>query len=152
MSAATEPAVSTAEIVVAVPPDRAFEAFTSEINRWWKLDSMYWNDEARRKGLRFEPYVGGRFIEIYDENGEGFELGRVTAWDPGRKLAFTWSQSRWPDDAITDVEITFAAVDEGTRVRLVHTGFEQVPGGADLARGYGAGWSELLGWYAEASA
>jgi uncharacterized protein YndB with AHSA1/START domain len=102
--------------------------------------------------MRFEPYVGGRFVEVYDDDGEGFELGRVTAWEPGRKLGFTWTQSSWPEDAITDVEIAFEPVEEGTRLRLVHSGWEKVPRGADLARGYGAGWGELLGWYAEAVA
>ena len=34
MSAATEAVVSGAEVVVKVEPDRAFEAFTAEINNW----------------------------------------------------------------------------------------------------------------------
>ncbi len=34
--------------------------------------------------MRIEPRVGGRFIEVYDvETDEGFEVGRVTAWEPG---------------------------------------------------------------------
>jgi hypothetical protein len=34
--------------------------------------------------VRIEPRVGGRFIEVYDvETDEGFEVGRVTAWEPG---------------------------------------------------------------------
>src|SRR5439155_6112634 len=42
MSAATEAAVSGAEVVVAVDPARAFEAFTAEIDNWWKKDSPFW--------------------------------------------------------------------------------------------------------------
>src|SRR5439155_1386354 len=87
-------------------------------------------------GLRFEPHVGGRFIEVYDENGEGYEIGRITAWEPGKRLAYTWRQSDWPEDAVTDVQITFEPADGGTRVRMRQTGWERVPGGLD-ARGIG---------------
>ena len=112
MSAATQAAVSGAEVVVAADPARAFEAFTAEIDNWWKTDSPFWMDKDRRLGLRFEPYVGGRFIEVYDENGEGYEIGRITAWEPGERLAYTWRQSDWPEDAITNVEITRPLISE----------------------------------------
>ena len=149
MSAATATTVSGAEVVVAVDPDRAFEAFTGEIDNWWKKDSPFWMDKDRRLGLRFEPDVGGRFIEVYDQDGEGYEIGRITAWEPGQRLAYTWRQSDWPEDAITDVEITFQPVDGGTRVRMRQTGWERVPGGLEIAKGYSQGASTLLGWYAE---
>jgi len=149
MSAAVEPAVATAEVVVAVGPERAFEAFTNEINRWWKKDSPFWNDKNRRLGLRFEPHVGGRFIEVYDEDGEGFEIGRITAWEAGKRVAYTWRQADWPDDGITNVEVTFEPVDGGTRVRIEQTGFERLPGGLEIAQGYSMGASTLLEWYAE---
>jgi uncharacterized protein YndB with AHSA1/START domain len=152
MSAATEPLVATAEVVVAVDAERAFEAFTGEINNWWKLDSVFWNDKARRLGLRFEPHVGGRFIEVYDDEGEGFEIGRVTAWEPGKRLAYTWRQADWPEDGVTDVEVTFEPVEGGTCVRIEQTGFERLPGGFDISKGYSMGASTLLGWYAEALA
>jgi len=63
MSAATEATVSGAEVVVAVDPDRAFEAFTAEIDNWWKKDSPFWMDKDRRIWILFEPYVGGRYSE-----------------------------------------------------------------------------------------
>jgi uncharacterized protein YndB with AHSA1/START domain len=149
MSAATEALVSGAEVVVKVDPRRAFEAFTAEINNWWKKDSAFWMDRDRRLGLRFEPYVGGRFLEVYDENGEGYEIGHITAWEPGAKVAYTWRQSDWPEEAVTNVEVTFEPVDGGTRVRMRQSGWERVPGGAEIARGYSEGASTLLGWYAE---
>jgi uncharacterized protein YndB with AHSA1/START domain len=149
MTAATEPLVSGAEVVVAVGPERAFEAFTAEIDNWWKKDSPFWMDKDRRLGLRFEPRVGGRFIEVYDDDGEGYEIGRITSWEPGQRLAYTWRQSDWPEDAITDVEITFEPVEAGTRVRMRQTGWERVPGGAEIARGYSSGASTLLDWYGE---
>jgi uncharacterized protein YndB with AHSA1/START domain len=151
MSTATMPA-ARGRVTVAVPPERAFEAFTAEIGRWWKLDSPFWNDKERRLGIRFEPEVGGRFIEVYDEDGEGFEIGRVTAWEPGRRLAYTWRQADWPEDAVTDVEVTFEPVAEGTLVSVVHSGFERLPEATEVARNYGLGLDLLLGWYSEAAA
>jgi uncharacterized protein YndB with AHSA1/START domain len=149
MSAATEAVVSGAEVIVKVDPERAFEAFTAEINNWWKRDSPFWMDRNRRLGLRFEPHVGGRFLEVYDENGEGYEIGRITAWEPGSKVAYTWRQSDWPEDAITNVEVTFEAVEGGTRVRMRQTGWDRVPGGTEIAKGYSQGASTLLAWYSE---
>ena len=67
-----------------VDPAAAFRLYTAEINRWWKRDSWYWNDRGRARGLRIEPFAGGRFVEVYDEaSGEGFEIGRVRVWEPG---------------------------------------------------------------------
>ncbi len=75
-------------VEVSTSPEKAFEVYTAGINGWWKRGTYYWNDKERALGLRFEPFVGGRFIEVYDETtGEGFEIGRVTDWRPGRRLA-----------------------------------------------------------------
>ncbi len=94
--------------------------------------------------------ASGRFLEVYDiEAGTGFEVGRVTAWETGQRVAFTWTQVG-PEGASTDVEITFEAVDEGTLVRLEQTGFEHA--GAEVAgfrAGYESGWREVLGWFAD---
>jgi uncharacterized protein YndB with AHSA1/START domain len=149
MSATTTPAAH-GEVVVAASPQRAFAAFTGEINHWWRLDSPFWNDKERRLGIRFEPWVGGRFIEVYDDDGEGFEIGRVTVWEPGRRLGYTWRQADWPEDPVTHVEVTFEPVAGGTRVALTHSGFERLPDAAAVAGGYGHGLQLLLGWYAEA--
>jgi uncharacterized protein YndB with AHSA1/START domain len=56
-------------------------------------------------GLRFEPFVGGRFLEVYDEaTGEGFEIGRVTDWQPGRRLAYTWREHGWAPEEQCEVD------------------------------------------------
>ena len=146
------PLVARAEIVVAVDPEKAFEAWTAGINNWWKLDSPFWMDKERRLGLRFEPEVGGRFIEVYDEEtGEGYEIGRVTAWEPGHKLGYTWRQADWPEEAITDVTVTFEPVGNCTRVGVRHTGFEKLrEAGVGWASGYNQGLRMLLDWFAEA--
>ena len=101
--------------------------------------------------MRIEPGVGGRFLEVYDaETGTGFEAGRVTVWEPGRRLGLTWTQVGWPDGVATDIDVTFEPAGDGTRVRIEQTGFERVGAGADEFRaGYAAGWKDLLAWFAE---
>jgi hypothetical protein len=66
--------VVTATVEVAVNPATAFAIFTEEIGRWWRPGPINWNDSRRAVGVRFEPGVGGRWIEVHDEaTGEGFE-------------------------------------------------------------------------------
>jgi uncharacterized protein YndB with AHSA1/START domain len=139
-----------AEVTVEVPPERAFALFTEDIGLWWRRDTPYWNDRDRGVSVRIEPGVGGGFIEVYDlETGSGMEVGRVTAWEPGRRVALTWTQVGWPEGATTQLEISFEPAGTGTRVRLEHTGFERVPGASDFVAGYDAGWKEVLGWFVE---
>jgi uncharacterized protein YndB with AHSA1/START domain len=141
--------IATAEVVVDATPADAFAMFTDEIGLWWRTGTRYWNDAERGKTVRIEPHVGGRFVEVYDlDSGEGFEVGHVTAWQPGERLAFTWTQADWPDGTETSIEITFAPADAGTRVRLEHSGFEDVPGAERFAGRYSGGWNEVLGWFA----
>lgn len=140
-----------AEVAVDASPQEAFALFTDDIGLWWRRDTPYWNDRERGLSVRIEPGVGGRFIEVYDlETGSGMEVGRVTGWEPGRRLVLTWTQVGWPDGASTQLEITFESTSGGgTIVRLEHTGFERVAGAIDFIAGYGAGWKEVLGWFAE---
>jgi len=142
---------ATAEVVVDASPNDAFRAFTEEIGLWWRRATPYWNDAERGLTVQIEPGIGGRFLEVYDlDTGEGFEIGRVTAWEPGRRFAMTWTQVGWRDGVTTDIDVSFEPLDDGTRVTLEHTGFERVgPGGDEFRAGYSMGWKEVLGWFAE---
>jgi len=148
----TAPAVSQS-IEVRVDPTTAFDLYTDKINRWWKRDSWYWNDRDRARGLRIEPWVGGRFVEVYDEaNSEGFEIGRVRVWEPGRRVVYSWRQADWQPGEEMEIEVTFEPAATGTLVTINVRGWERVTGGAEVGRGYGEGAKELLAWYAEAAA
>lgn len=143
-------AAARAEVVVDAPPEEAFRIFTDEIGLWWRRDTPYWNDRERGLTIRLDPGVGGRFVEVYDlESGAGLEVGRVTAWEPGERLALTWTQVGWPEGVTTDLELSFEPAEGGTLVRLEQTGFERVPEADRYLPGYDAGWKEVLGWYAE---
>jgi uncharacterized protein YndB with AHSA1/START domain len=139
-----------AEVVVEASPDEAFAIFTDEIGLWWRRDTPYWNDRERGLTIRIEPRVGGRFLEVWDlESGTGFEVGRVTVWEPGVRLAFTWTQLGWPEDVSTDIDVSFEPAEDGTLVRIEQTGFERVPEADRYVAGYDAGWKQVLGWFAE---
>ncbi len=140
---------ATASVEVSCDPKAAFTAFTEEIGVWWRRGTYYWNDPERGVSLRFEPHVGGRLIEVYDAtSGEGFEIGRVTAWEPGERVAFTWRTADWVEDVTTDVDVRFVATSGGTRVTIEHSGWERLGAAAEgTSQGYSAGWQELLGFY-----
>jgi uncharacterized glyoxalase superfamily protein PhnB len=100
----------TSSIDVRVDPATAFTVFTEEWDQWWGNGPIDAWDSARCVGRCIEPGVGGRLLELY-QDGE-LELGRITVWEPGARLA--WSSS--VDDVVIDVH--FEAVDGGTRVRV----------------------------------
>jgi hypothetical protein len=76
---------------VPVDPSTAFRLYTAEINRWWRLDTPYWNDRERAIGLRMEPWVGGRFVEViggWERVTGGEEIGR--GYGSGSKELLAW--------------------------------------------------------------
>lgn len=99
----------TASVEVAVSPDVAFDVFTQEIDSWYRVDPDTLPDVTRTAAIRFEPHVGGRLIDVHDlATGEGREIGRVTMWERGRRLAFV-------DNDGTEVEVVFEPGGAGTR-------------------------------------
>jgi uncharacterized protein YndB with AHSA1/START domain len=132
---------------VGTDPERAFRVFTEAIGSWWHRGTIYWNDAERGRRLEFEPGVGGRLREIYDD-GE-YEIGRITHWEPGRRLTYTWREESWDTAEHTTVDVRFEPADSGTLVTVRHGGWAQITGRNAGARGYSAGWTELLGWFGE---
>jgi uncharacterized glyoxalase superfamily protein PhnB len=100
-------------VEVAVDADTAFMAFTEELDLWWVRGPINHHAAGRVVAMRCEPGVGGRLLEVYDDaTGDALELARVTAWEPGRRLAWTSSL----DDVRT--EVRFEPSDTGTLVRV----------------------------------
>jgi uncharacterized glyoxalase superfamily protein PhnB len=106
----------SAEVEVGVDPATAFTAFTDELDLWWVRGPINSYGAEKLVAMRCEPGVGGRLLEVYDrDSGEGLELARITAWEPGKHLA--WQSSL--DDVRIDVR--FEPIDGGTMVRLEAT-------------------------------
>jgi uncharacterized glyoxalase superfamily protein PhnB/uncharacterized protein YndB with AHSA1/START domain len=137
---ATAGAVS-ASVEVALPPGEAFRVFTAEVGSWYVVDRHTVPDPGRTVDIRFEPRVGGRFMDVHDTaSGEGREIGRITAWEPGRRLGFT-------DGRGTDTEVRFEPTGGGTAVTIEQRGLDRLPPDeAEHVRRFG--WHLLLGWFA----
>jgi uncharacterized protein YndB with AHSA1/START domain len=135
-------------IVVPWAPSAAFRRFTEGIGEWWPLQthSVSRSPDAT---AAVEGRVGGRLYETAPDGAEHL-WGTVTTWDPPRRLAFTWHPGR-DADTRQEVEITFRPEGDGTRVDLVHAGWERLgEKAAETREGYGPGWDFVLGLYAEA--
>jgi uncharacterized glyoxalase superfamily protein PhnB len=103
-------------VEVAADPLTAFTAFTEELDLWWVRGPINAYDSGRLVEMRCERGVGGRILEVYDaESGEGLELARITAWEPGKRIA--WESSL--DDVA--IEVRFEPTATGTTVRLEAT-------------------------------
>jgi Activator of Hsp90 ATPase homolog 1-like protein len=136
----TPPAYVRVTIHVDVDPDTAFAVFTEEIDAWYQRGPHNFADPARAVGIRFEPFVGGRLIEVHDrETGEGLTMARIDVWEPGKRLVFV-------DNRETEADVTFEASDGGTRVTLEHRGLERLaPHEAEQHARFG--WRLVFGWY-----
>jgi uncharacterized protein YndB with AHSA1/START domain len=113
-------------IRVPADPARAFEAFTQEIALWWQPNGLFAITPRGDGRLAFEPGVGGRLFSTLDD-GEEFEIGRISAWEPGKRLAFTWRQSSFSGDQRTEVEVRFEPVGTETRVSIEHRAWDTIP-------------------------
>ncbi len=142
----------TVSILVAVDPATAFDVFTEDIDAWWKRGPRFRFNPARGGVLRFEPGARGRLIEAYPE-GDVYEVGRVLAWEPARRLVFEFKGRAFEPGQSTEVEVRFAAEGERTRVTLEHRGWESLApdhparhglAGRALLDVMGVGWGDLL--------
>jgi uncharacterized protein YndB with AHSA1/START domain len=146
----------TSRVLVALrvraSPERAFDVFTREIGLWWQPDGLFAFTRGAPGTLAFEPGEGGRFTET-KADGRVFEIGRITAWEPGARLAFTWRQESFAEGQLTRVEVRFEPLGDETRVTVEHLGWDSVPQDhvarhhfpdAIFLRRHGEWWQTLL--------
>lgn len=144
----------TAEIFIAAPPARVFEAITdpTQTGKWWGQKGLYRVTKAEA-----EVRVGGewRSSGIGDDGKEFSVGGKYLEVDPPRLLVHTWNPSykqlpetvvRWelePEEVHGLHSRGPAKVGTGTRVRIRHSGFA---GNIEACKGHGDGWMRVLGW------
>ena len=133
-------------VTVSAPPEKAFHRFTAEMASWWPLAS-HSVGQRDSETIVMEGREGGRIVERI-RGGRECVWGTITAWEPPRRVAFTWHPGDDPARA-QDVEVRFTAEGTATRVELEHSGFERLGALARRAhRGYPLGWAYVLGRYA----
>jgi len=121
----------SSEVEVAVDAQTAFGAFTSEMDLWWVRGPINFFDAARAVAVTCEPGVGGRLLEVYDQAaGDALELGKITVWQPGERLA--WHSS--VDDVVIDVRFDPTAAGTMVRVRASIPAGGQDRGGTSWVR------------------
>jgi hypothetical protein len=132
---------------VAVDPADAFDVFTSEIDAWWRRGPRFrfGEEAARSEGtLRF---VDGRLVETF-ESGAVFDVGRVLAWEPGRRVAFEMRLRTFDAGEKTEVDVRFEAVAGGTRVVLENRGWDAIAPAHRSRRGLeGTAFTSMVGLF-----
>jgi uncharacterized glyoxalase superfamily protein PhnB len=135
----SEARIVSSEVVVAVDASTAFTAFTEEMDLWWVRGPInFWSDAGRVVEVRCEGGVGGRILEVLDDqqSGDVFVRARITVWEPGVRVG--WESDL--DDVRTEVRFSGAA--RGTLVTVEH----RIP--ADGADRGGTAWSRVVpNWF-----
>jgi len=143
-----------AEIFIAAPPERVFQAITdpSQMPKWWGQSDMY-----RITEYKAELRPGGKWSSVgVGKDGSSFRVdGEYLELDPPRLLVYTWIPSfagqlktvvRWE---LTPREVHGLQprgpqkIGNGTVVKIVHRGFAGHP---EACQGHQQGWIRVLAW------
>ena len=140
---------------VKAPADRAFKAFVGQVGAWWRPNPLFAFTPRDPGVMAFEPGEGGRLISTL-ANGKVFEIGRIRAWEPPRRLVFGWRQASFTPDQDTEVEVRFEPIGDEIRITVEHTGWDSVPAAHVARHGFanavfltrhGEWWQRLLASY-----
>lgn len=123
------------ERTLDAPADAVWQAITDRDQmKEWYVDPA-----------EFKPVVGFEFQFLGGSEEETYvHHCKVTAVEPGKKLAYTWKYENYPGES----EVTFELFPEGnkTRVKLTHAGLETFPDKHDFKReSFAAGWTGIIG-------
>lgn len=130
------------EIDIEAPPEKVFDAMTDPelLAQWWGSDDTY-----RTSNWKVDLRPGGAWscdAASTDGTHKSTVNGTYVVVDRPRVLEFTWKPS-WDQIGPTNVRLVFEPIPTGTRLRLLHKGFE---GFAESQRGHTLGWSRVMGW------
>ena len=144
-----------ATVTVRRTPEDAFRVFTREMGSWWPLQAFSMAEDAEEGQVKAESVIveereGGRVYEVMSDGNQG-TWATILAWEPPRRLVLAWKPNR-TDNPPTELEVTFTADGESTRVDLEHRGWERLGALAEEARaGYGENWNGVLALFAGAA-
>jgi uncharacterized protein YndB with AHSA1/START domain len=143
-----------AEIFVAAPPERVFEAISdpAQSSQWWGQKGVY-----RVTRVEADVRPGGKWLTLgVGADGAEFSVrGEYLEVDPPRLLVHTWNPSfknlpetvvRWElePQPVHNIQARGPQkVGTGTLVRLRHSGFA---GNVEGCKSHGEGWKRVLGW------
>lgn len=137
--------IVVAEIEIAAPPERVFQAISTgeDLMRWWISPS------CEREIWNIDPRPGGRWHfktgkSTHVINGvDTFEAhGEILEFSPPRMLVYTWI-ANWNDAPAqqTVVSWVLTPTKTGTHLKVTHSGLATMP----VARkDYSGGWVGVL--------
>jgi uncharacterized protein YndB with AHSA1/START domain len=144
-----------ASVTVHRTPEDAFHVFTRQMGSWWPLQAFSIAEDTHGSDVKaetvvFEEREGGLVIERMSDGSEA-TWATILTWDPPRRMVLAWKPNL-TDNPPTELEVTFTADAEGTRVDLEHRGWERLGALAEEARaGYGENWNGVLALFAGAA-
>jgi uncharacterized protein YndB with AHSA1/START domain len=127
------------EVVIDAPPEKVWAIVTEprHVARWF-------SDEAE-----IELRAGGAMLLTW--HGHGVYRGRVEAVEPPRRFAFRWlrREDNEPGEGTsTFVEFLLEPEGDGTRLRVVESGFDRLNGAEEERARYAGenteGWAREL--------
>jgi uncharacterized protein YndB with AHSA1/START domain len=107
-----------------------------------RAEKLYkaWLDPVHHPAMSFgtnaeiDARVGGAHMA-----GDGYITGVFEELVPGKKIVMTWRTTDFAEDQPDSrVELTFTDAEEGSLLRLVHTGLPD-----DQVENYRSGWNEF---------
>ena len=124
---------------IKVAREEAFDAWLSAD----RLARFLCAGDTHVESVEVDPRVGGAFrIVMANDRGSYEHRGRYVEIERPRRLRFTWASAATNGND-TEVTVTFQALDEGTRVTLVHVSLPDAPAGERHERG----WTSILAKY-----
>ena len=147
--------VVTVSVTVATDPAKAFAIFAEETDLWWRTGPRFRIAGKQPGVVRFEPWLGGRFLEEADAPSgiRVFAIGNITLWQPPQRFQFEWRGVNFAPGESTGVDVLFEPVPTGTRVTVRHSGWAALPAdhpvrhgreGSALIRATGLWWGDLM--------
>ncbi len=90
--------------------------------------------------MELESRLGGRFVERWtDEAGRRVVTsGRIVALDPMKRIGLSWADDDWSEE--THVSILLDRTMSGTRVKILHSGWDRLADGERMMNEHKTGW------------
>ena len=140
MNVAPDRDAIVSEIYIAAPPERIFQALVEpqRVVQWWGQAGIY-----RCREFEGDLRPGGKWRSAGDGgDGDPFTVtGEYLEVDAPRVLAYSWVAS-WTGDIKTIVRWELQPTNNGTLVRIRHSGLAAHP---EVAQSY-RGWPRMLSW------
>ena len=136
------------ENIFKASPQRLFEAWTTptEVIKWFGPKTR------NLSHAEIDLQIGGQWRFTYDANGEHADIleGEYQEITAPKRLVFSWTHTRIFNDGQREttspskVTLTFDTVEQGTRMRLVHSQVKAEAGRLGLTGGWQISYERLI--------